>query len=100
MGTKPGMLAARRAELVARCAEQRALIAHDFAMLKSPETLGVVPAYVTEHKKTALIVAGVAAGFLATKPKWAVGLVTAGVSLYKFAQRALPVLRWKGFEVH
>ena len=100
MGTKSGMLAARRAELVARCAEQRALIAHDFAMLKSPETLGVVPAYVTEHKKTALIVAGVAAGFLATKPKWAVGLVTAGVSLYTVARRALPVLRWKGFEVH
>ena len=100
MGTKSGMLAARRAELVARCAEQRALIAHDFVMLKSPETLGVVPAYVTEHKKTALIVAGVAAGFLATKPKWAVGLVTAGVSLYKFAQKLLPVLRWKGFEVH
>ena len=100
MGTKSGMLAARRAELVARCAEQRVLIAHDFAMLKSPETLGVVPAYVTEHKKTALIVAGVAAGFLATKPKWAVGLVTAGGSLYKFARRALPVLRWKGFEVH
>lgn len=93
-------LAARRAALVARCAEQRALIAHEVAVLKSPETLGVVPAYVGAHKKTALIVAGVAAGFLATKPKWAVGLVTAGVSLYKFAQKALPVLRWKGFEVH
>ena len=93
-------LAARRSALVARCAQQRALIAHEVAVLKSPETLGLVPAYVSEHKKTALIVAGVAAGFLVTKPKWAVGLVTAGVSLYKFAQRALPVLRWKGFEVH
>ncbi|MEH6435257.1 hypothetical protein [Massilia sp. DD77] len=93
-------LAARRTALVAECAAQRAVVAHEFAVLKSPETLGVVPAYVSEHKKTALIVAGVAAGFLATKPKWAVGVVTAGVSLYKFAQRMLPVLRWKGFEVH
>lgn len=94
------LLAARRAALVERCAEQRALMASEFALLKSPQTLGVVPAYVAEHKKAAMIAAGVALGFLATKPKWAVGVVTAGVSLYKFAQRALPVLRWKGFEVH
>ena len=100
MGTNSETLAARRKALVERCAEQRAIVAHEFATLKSPETIGVVPAYVSEHKKTALIVAGVAAGFLATKPKWAVGLVTAGVSAYKFAQRVLPVLRWKGFEVH
>jgi hypothetical protein len=100
MSNKSQELAARRAALVARCAEQRAIVAHEFAVLKSPETLGVIPAYLGQHKKAALIVAGVAAGFLATKPKWAVGIVTAGVSLYKFAQKALPVLRWKGFEVH
>ena len=93
-------LAARRAALVARCADQRSLIAHDVASLSSPETLGVIPAYASRHKKTALIVAGVAAGLFITRPKWAVGTVTAGVSLYKFAQKLLPVLRWKGFEVH
>jgi uncharacterized membrane protein len=75
-------------------------MAHDVAMLGSPQTLGLIPAYAARHKKTALVVAGVAAGLALTKPKWAVGAATAAVSLYKFAQKALPVLRWKGFEVH
>ena len=93
-------LAARREALVARCADQRAQVAHDYAMLSSPQTLGLIPAYAARHKKTALIVAGVAAGLFITKPKWVVGSVTAVVSAYKLAQKLLPVLRWKGFEVH
>ena len=93
-------LAARREALVARCADGRAQLAHEVAMLSSPQTLGLIPAYAARHRKTALIVAGVAAGLVLTKPKWAVGSVTAAVSLYKFAQKLLPVLRWKGFEVH
>ena len=100
MATRSQQLAARRAELVALCAEQRFLVAEDIARLKSAETLGVVPAYVAQHKRTALIAAGLAAGFLATRPAWAVGIVTAGVSAYKFARKTLPVLGWKGFEVH
>lgn len=100
MSTGSQILAARRAALVERCAEQRTIVAQEIANLRSPETVGVIPAYLAEHKKAALIAAGVAAGLLATKPKWVVGLATAGVSLYKFTQRALPVLRWKGFEVH
>lgn len=93
-------LAARREALVARCADQRAQMAQEVAMLSSPQTLGLIPAYAARHKKTALIVGGVAAGLFLTKPKWAVGTVTAVVSAYKFAQQLLPVLRWKGFEVH
>ncbi|MCC2954018.1 hypothetical protein LK542_00140 [Massilia sp. IC2-477] len=93
-------LAARREALVARCADQRALLAYDVATLSSPDTLGLIPAYALRHRKTALIVGGVAAGLFLTKPKWAVGSVTAVVSAYKLVQRLLPVLRWRGFEVH
>jgi len=100
MASKPLDLAARREALVARCADQRALMAHEVASLSSPETLGLIPAYALRHRKAALVAAGVAAGLFITKPKWAVGSVTAVVSAYKFAQRLLPVLRWRGFEVH
>jgi len=93
-------LAARREALVARCADQRALMAHEVATLASPDTLGLLPAYALRHKKAALVVAGVAAGLFITRPKWAVGAVTAAVSAYKFAQKLLPVLRWRGFDIH
>ncbi|MDK6076408.1 hypothetical protein [Massilia varians] len=100
MASKSLGLAQRREALVARCADQRAQVAQEVAMLSSPQTLGLIPAYAARHQKTALIVAGVAAGLFLTKPKWAVGTVTAVVSAYKFAQKLLPVLRWRGFEVH
>ncbi|MEW6761630.1 MAG: hypothetical protein AB1437_12455 [Pseudomonadota bacterium] len=100
MASKPQELAARREALVARCADQRALLAQDYGQLASPATLGAIPAYAIRHKKAALIVGGVAAGLFITRPKWAVGTVTAAVSAYKFAQKLLPVLRWKGFEIH
>ncbi|MFC0251325.1 hypothetical protein [Massilia consociata] len=100
MGTKSLELAARREALVARCADQRALVAQEVATLASPATLGAIPAYAVRHQKTALIVAGIAAGLFIVRPKWAVGTATAAVSAYKFAQKLLPVLRWKGFEVH
>ncbi|VXB47551.1 hypothetical protein [Massilia sp. 9I] len=100
MPSDSSTLAARREALVARCADQRALVAHEVATLSSPDTLGMIPAYALRHRKAALVVAGVAAGLFITKPKWAVGSVTAVVSAYKFAQKLLPVLRWRGFEVH
>ena len=61
MASKSTDLAARREALVARCADQRALVAQEVAMLSSPQTLGLIPAYAARHRKTALIVAGVAA---------------------------------------
>ena len=100
MASKPQELAARREALVARCADQRTLLARGYGHLASPDTLGAIPAYALRHKKAALIVGGVAAGLFITRPKWAVGTVTAVVSAYKFAQKLLPVLRWKGFEIH
>ncbi|QOY95319.1 hypothetical protein IM543_05485 [Massilia sp. UMI-21] len=100
MASKSADLAARREALVSRCADQRTQVAYDFAMLSSPQTLGLIPAYAARHKKMALIVAGIAAGLALAKPKWMVGSATAVVSAYKLAQKLLPVLRWKGFEVH
>lgn len=93
-------LAERRAALVARCADQRSAVAYEYAQLASPDTLGVLPAYAIRHKKAVLIAGGVAAGLLITRPKWAVASATAVVSAYKFAQRFLPLLGWRGFEIH
>ena len=93
-------LAARRAALVERCADQRTQLGQEMAQLTAPDTLGLIPAYAVRHRKAALLAAGVAAGLFILKPKWAVGLATGAVSAYQLAQRLLPVLRWKGFEIH
>lgn len=100
MKAKTDTLAARRAALVERCADQRAQVACEYASLASPATLGVVPALLNRHRKTALVAAGVAAGLFIVRPKWAAGIATGAVSAYQLAQRLLPMLRWKGFEIH
>lgn len=100
MNAKSEQLAARRRILLAECAEQRAMAAHDIAHLRSPESLGGTTGYVAQHKTAFLAAAGLGLGFLVTKPKWVVATVTAGVSAYKFAQKVLPVLGWRKFEVH
>ncbi len=97
---EPTDLAARREALVARCADQRAALAQDVARLTGPDTLGLLPAYAMRHRKSALLAAGVAAGLFIFRPTWAVGVATGAVSAYQLAQRLLPVLRWKGFEIH
>ncbi|UVW29477.1 hypothetical protein [Massilia sp. H6] len=100
MNSKTDTLAARRAALVERCADQRAQVAYGYASLASPAALGTIPAVMVEHRKTALVAAGVAAGLFIFRPKWAVGIATGAMSAYQLARRLLPVLRWKGFEVH
>lgn len=93
-------LAARRRLLAAQCAEQRASMAHDVALLRHPADMGGAPAFVAQHKTSLLAAAGLGLGFLVTKPKWVVGAVTGAVSAYKLAQKVLPVLGWRKFEVH
>jgi hypothetical protein len=92
--------AARRRLLAAQCAEQRAMMAHDVALLRTPSAMGGATGYVAQHKTAILTAAGLGLGFLVTKPKWVVGAVTAGLSAYKLAQQVLPVLGWRKFEVH
>jgi beta-lactamase superfamily II metal-dependent hydrolase len=100
MSAKAQDLAARRAALLARCDDQRAQLAQECAALGSGDALGLVPAFLNRHRKAALLTTGVAAGLFLTRPKWAVGIATGAVSAYQLAQRLLPLLRWKGFEIH
>ncbi|AWL04633.1 hypothetical protein ACFOHT_12115 [Massilia oculi] len=93
-------LAARRRLLAAQCAEQRAMMAHDVALLRHPADMGGAPAFVAQHKTSLLAAAGLGLGFLVTKPKWVVGVATGALSAYKLAQKVLPVLGWRKFEVH
>lgn len=93
-------LAARRRLLAAQCAEQRALMAHDVALLRHPAELGGAPGFVAQHKTAFLTAAGLGLGFMVTKPQWVVGVVTGVVSVYKLAQKVLPVLGWRKFEIH
>lgn len=94
------LLKARRDALVERCSDQRAQLAQNVAALSSPDTFGVVPAVLYRHRKTALVAAGVAAGLFVVRPGWAVGIATGAMSAYQLVMRLLPVLRWKGLEVH
>lgn len=93
-------LEARRRLLAAQCAEQRAMMAHDVALLRHPADMGGATGYVAQHKTAFLTAAGLGLGFLVTKPKWVVGAVTGAISAYKLAQQVLPVLGWRKFEVH
>ena len=52
MASKSRQLVERREALVARCADQRAQVAQEVAMLSSPQTLGLIPAYAARHQKT------------------------------------------------
>ena len=89
MSTDLTPLAARRAELVARCAEQRALVAQELAALKSPETLGGITGFVASHKTTTLAVVGVAIGLMATRPKRVMAAAAGALSLYKMVRGVL-----------
>jgi hypothetical protein len=93
-------LAARRRLLAAQCAEQRSMMAHDVALLRHPADMGGAPAFVAQHKTSLLAAAGLGLGFLVTKPKWVVGVATGALSAYKLAQKVLPVLGWRKFEIH
>lgn len=100
MSSSPEQLAARRRLLVLQCAEQRATFTLDVARLKSPATMGGTTGFVAQHKTAVLAAAGLGLGIIATKPKWVVAAVTTGLSAYKLAQKVLPVLGWRKFEVH
>ena len=100
MTSKSEPLAVRRRLLAAQCAEQRAQISADVTLLRTPSAMGGTTGYVVQHKKAILTAAGVGVGILLTKPAWVVGAITAALSAYKLAQKVLPVLGWRKFEVH
>jgi hypothetical protein len=59
MKTEPTPLAARRAELVAQCAQQRVDLAHELHALRTPLGAGGVRAWLGAHKTTLLGAGGV-----------------------------------------
>jgi hypothetical protein len=92
MNTELKRLAARRAELVAHCASQRVDAAQEFRALAIPVSAASLRGYLGSHMTTTLAVAGAVLGLLATRPKRAITLVSAGMSLWKLARKVLPLL--------
>lgn len=91
MSNKLRPLAGRRTELMMQCAQQRAQLAHEFASLRSPASLGGLTGYIAFHKKTALAIAGVALALVVMRPKRMFGAATAALSLYKMVRGVLPL---------
>ena len=91
----PEVLAARRALLIAHCAQQRAAAADDFNALVEPLHADGLRQYFGSKLKLPLTIAGVVLGMIATKPARALTVLTAGLSLWKLARGALALLRPK-----
>ena len=89
----PAVLAARRALLIAQCAQQRAEAANDFNALVEPIQAGGLRQYFGSNLKLPLTIAGVVLGMIATKPARALPVLTAGLSLWKLARGVLALLR-------
>lgn len=98
MSARSTSLAARRVALVAECAAQRLQVYDDLELLRSPASLDGAVGFMARHKTTLLAGAGVGIGLLATRPRWLLGGVTAALSLYRVAEKVLPmlVLRQRG----
>jgi hypothetical protein len=90
-------LAARRAELVAECEQQRQAIRQELAALTSPVSADGIRtrllSYLGSHRHRLLGVAGVALGLAATRPQRLLSLAGAGMSMWKLARGVLPLLR-------
>ncbi|GAB3397923.1 hypothetical protein GCM10027318_02110 [Massilia agilis] len=89
-------LAQRRAELIELCALQRGFLAEEVAALKTPFGGAGVGGFVAANKPVVLAVAGVALGLAVTRPKRVLKLAAAGLSLWKVAQKVLPLLARPG----
>jgi hypothetical protein len=85
-------LAARRAQLIAQCAQQRESVAQELAVLRSPFSLDGLRARLPANNKLLLAVAGVALGLAATRPKRMLALAAGGLSLLKAVRKVLPLL--------
>lgn len=94
MNSQQAPLSVRRAHLVAACAAQRGDLADHLNALKAPaERIDGVGGFLLEHRKSVLAGAGLAAGLLIARPKWLLGLAAGGMSAWKLAQNALPLVQ-------
>ena len=88
-------LAARRAALIERCAEQRVGLAFELQALRPSNALAGHPVagFVADNRKLVLGAAGTALGLALLRRKRLAGLATSALSVYKMARGALGVLR-------
>jgi hypothetical protein len=87
-------LAARRAALIERCAEQRVGLAFELNALRPSNALAGHPVagFVAANRKLVLGAAGTALGLVVLRRKRLAGLATSALSVYKMARGALDVL--------
>ena len=87
-------LAARRAALVERCAEQRVGLAYELQALRPSKALAGHPlmGYVAANRKLVLSAAGAVLGLVLMRRKRLAGLATSALSAWKMARGALGVL--------
>ena len=91
MNSKVQRLAARRAELIAQCAGQRAAVAQELSALRSPFSLdGVLR--LASRNKLMLALAGIAAGVAATRPRRLLALAAGALPLLRLVRTVLPLL--------
>lgn len=87
-------LAARRQALVAECALQRIEAGREImALLEPVHQPGGLRQFLGRDLKIPLTIAGVVLGMVVAKPARAIPMITAGLSLWKFAGPLLAQLR-------
>jgi hypothetical protein len=86
-------LAARRAELVERCAEQRTGLAYELQSLRPSSLLAhPVAGYVVGHKKLAMGALGAVLGLALVRRKRLLALTGSAMSAWRMAQTGLAML--------
>ena len=86
-------LAARRAQLVERCAEQRTGLAYELQSLRPSALLdNPVAGYVAGHRKLVLGALGGILGLALLRRKRLLALATSGISAWGMVQRGLGLL--------
>jgi hypothetical protein len=86
-------LAARRAELIERCAEQRTGLAYELQSLRPSSMLGFpVAGYVVGHKKLVLGALGAGVGLALLRRKRLLAVAGSAMSAWRMAQSGLAML--------
>jgi hypothetical protein len=85
-------LAARRIHLIEQCAAQRAYLAEELGVMRSPFSLDGLGQRLLANRKMLLAIGGVALGLVVTRPKRLLALAAGGLSLFQTVRKALPLL--------
>jgi len=92
MSTERKALAARRADLIERCAAQREYLCAEATALRSPFSLNGVGGLLGGNGKLKLALAGIALGLAVIRPKRMLALAGTGLSLWQTVRKVLPLL--------